>query len=254
MTLIPNPYAGPARAIRESGGTVLSLGSVPDGQFLKRVGTDIVGAAASGSATFGPVDQQLAPDPATFGGADDWLIEFPFSTGNVTGATGPSRNLLRCRPIPFGSLRVLTDLAFVVNIGQAGALGRHGIYELSSAGYPTTLVLDGGEMDLSTSGRKSTTGLSQSIDPAKRYGYAFLGGGSGTDPTYVARAASAQPFTVSVAAAATSIAVATSGGWLWSVAQTYGALPSTFPAGASSTSISRGCIPIALWRGTGVAP
>jgi len=47
----------PAKKIRETGGpTVLDVGAIPDGQFLKRVGATVVGAAGGGGGgTFGQV-------------------------------------------------------------------------------------------------------------------------------------------------------------------------------------------------------
>ena len=45
-----NPRTGPATAITESGGVTLPIGSVVDGEFLKRVGASIVSATTGGSS------------------------------------------------------------------------------------------------------------------------------------------------------------------------------------------------------------
>lgn len=61
----PNPTVSQARGIREtSGPTTLTLGSVSDGQFLKRVGSTVVGAAASGATAYTASDSTETSVPA----------------------------------------------------------------------------------------------------------------------------------------------------------------------------------------------
>ncbi len=57
------------RGLRESGGQALDMGAVADGEFLKRVGTDIVGAAAGGNHDMldGSIHQDSVADAVTRG-------------------------------------------------------------------------------------------------------------------------------------------------------------------------------------------
>lgn len=232
MTLIPNPYAGPARAIRESGGTVLGMGAVGDGQFLKRVGTDIVGAAAGGGAV--PIEAAFISSSAltnafaTFGGVPSY-----------TSGTGVSTGNLRARPIVFGRDCTLTSIGLICATGVANAKARCGLYEAGADGYPATLVAESAELDCSTNGRKLTTGLSVAISASKAYWFVAIGGTAA--PNLVASSGLPGLNTIVAASGATSGAVT----MLISVAQAYGALPSTYPSGAATVSNAL-LMPIAL--------
>lgn len=46
----PNPTVSQARGLRESGGTTLTIGAVADGEYLRRVGTALVGATPAGGS------------------------------------------------------------------------------------------------------------------------------------------------------------------------------------------------------------
>lgn len=73
----PNPTVTQARGLRETAGpTTLSMGAVADGEFLKRSGSNIVGASAGGGgATLNTIIDGLpeiyAPTPATTHTEDD---------------------------------------------------------------------------------------------------------------------------------------------------------------------------------------
>lgn len=188
------------------------------------------------------------PDPVAFGTANYWILsEVPFTTN---AQNTPGRGALRCRPLITGQLRTITALAIVVAAGQAGALGRYGVYSVDVTGYPASLVVDSGELDLSTSGRKTTTGLSIAVNASTRYCFAWLGGGAGTLPTIIVNSTASYPYALSVVAAATTIAVASTEGWGWSVAYAYNVLPTTYPPGATSSAASRDAFPYPLLQGT----
>lgn len=69
-----------ARAIREtSGPTVLVVDSIPDGQFLKRVGSTIVGATASG----GGATRQAVSSATALSGTGNLIVEI---TSSFSGA------------------------------------------------------------------------------------------------------------------------------------------------------------------------
>lgn len=81
----PNPTVSQARGIREtSGPTTLTLGSVSDGQFLKRVGSTVVGAAGGGSAPA----SQVASSATALTVADDSTWHDVLTLSAITTATG----------------------------------------------------------------------------------------------------------------------------------------------------------------------
>lgn len=220
MTLVPNPYAGPARAIRESGGTVLTLAGVSDGQYLKRSGSTIIGAAGGGAVPLAA--GHLATSLIT-----DLFVTLP-ATGYTTG-TGASTGSLRGRPITFGRDCTLSSIGLVCAVGVATAKARVGLWEVGSDGYPTSLVVESGELDCSTSGRKLTTGLSVSLLASKTYFFATLGGTANPNLVVFNNTSPLNTGHVTATAAGTSFGVPAG----FQVAQAYGEMPTTFPAGAA---------------------
>jgi hypothetical protein len=69
---------------------------------------------------------------------------------------------VRARTYTIGRDCVLSAIAFEVTTGAGGAVGRVALYRSTSGRniYPSSLVVDGGEFDCSTTGIKVTTGLS----------------------------------------------------------------------------------------------
>jgi hypothetical protein len=117
-------------------------------------------------------------------------------------------------------------IAFNVTIaGAAGTKGRAGIYEDNGVIYPGKLVLDGGEFAVDTTGIKETT-----ISPAlilqkgKIYWLVFQSSGTPTLRAIVVDSVCATVFGVDSTLPLTP-------GRGYYLAGTYGALPSTFPAG-----------------------
>lgn len=219
--------------IETSGPTTLLFGGISDGQFLKRVGTDVVGAAAGGGAT--PRDASWIAQAAL---GTNGFATFPYVTSHTTG-TGLNTGALRARPWVVGRSGTLSGLGLVCAVGVATAKARIGIYDSDANGYPGALLAESGELDCSTSGRKLTTGLSVVLDPAEVYWIAFLGGTA--NPNLAVLNSVTTIGACIAAAASTSVGVMMG----LTVAQSYGALPSTFPA--SATDINGGTpIPLPL--------
>lgn len=236
MTLIPNPYAGPARAIRESGGAVLPMGAVSEGQFLKIVGGSVVGAAVSAAV---PVEAArvnattLADVFATFTGIPSYSNGTGISTGN-----------LRARPIVFGRDCTLNSIGLICATGVATSKARCGLYEASADGATLTLVAESAELDCATNGRKLTAGLSVALSASKAYWAAVIGGTAA--PNLVTIGAGDNVGTIIATAAGIGGTVMAG----ITVAQAFGALPTTFPSGfASATSAT--LIPVVLCGITG---
>lgn len=153
----------------------------------------------------------------------------PYETWYVLGAQNQSA--LVTTSYSFGSIRafpfaisrnvVIDRLAFEVTTAAPGAVGRVGIYRATSQTelYGSSLVVDGGEQDCSTTGVKAATvnvGLTAGI-----YLYVHLGGVD-TITVRTIPLAGRQPLfgtQDSFSVPANSI----------EVGRSYGALPSTFP-------------------------
>lgn len=233
-SLIVPPGSGPATRVRESGGTVLSVGAITDGQFLKRDGSSIVSAAISGG---GAVPRDAAWISQAALGANGFAT-FPYVTTHTTG-TALSTGALRARPWVVGRSATLTGLGLVVSGNVASAVARIGIYDSNANGYPGTLLAESGELDCATTGRKLTTGLSVALDVSKVYWIAFLGGVAAPNLA-VLNSATTVGFCL-----ASSVASSVSVAHGLTVAQTYGPLPASYPAGASDIN-SATQIPVPL--------
>lgn len=230
-SLIVPPGGGPATRVRESGGTVLSVGGVSDGQYLRRSGSSIVGAAVSAAVPIEAawIAATAIPDAfATFVGP----LGYNNSTSLGTGT-------LRARPWVAGRDGTVTSLGTVCAVGVATSVVRIGIYEAGADGYPAGLVVESGELDCSTAGRKLGTGLSEALDPSKVYWLAALGGVAAANLRLIGTQLS-----IGMAFVGAADATVTPPNGI-AVAQSYGALPATFPAGAASNGNTQN-IPIML--------
>lgn len=168
------------------------------------------------------------------------FLTFSGTTSYATG-TGLGTGTLRARPLVVGRDCTLTAIGLIVNTGAANAKARIGIYESDAAGGPGSLLVDSGEFDCSTNQRKLTTGLSVALSASKVYWVAAIGGtASATFALVSSSAVLLNTMTAAASATTGSVFAAVT------VAQAYGALPSTFPAGyAAATSVN---IPIPLLR------
>lgn len=156
----------------------------------------------------------------------------------VSGATGT------LRAFPFVAPRggTVDRLAVGVTTGAgAGGVARWGIYQAtsSSAIYPSALVVDAGEVDVTGNGVKAQT-VSVTLTAGVLYWFVYLGGVSAATIRAINTAGCWPIFGYSNAFSSAGAANIDSGVGL-TVAQAYGALPDPFPAAA--TIITAGSIP-----------
>jgi hypothetical protein len=143
-------------------------------------------------------------------------------------AVSLSSNALLAYPVVSPRSVSIDRLAFnVIGAGGSTSLARVGIYQATSATnvYPSALIVDGGEQSCTGTGLKSTN-VSVTLEPDILYWACYLEGGTSATHTVARRTK-----TANILGLMTSTSQDDATGL--SVAQTYGALPSTFPAGAT---------------------
>jgi hypothetical protein len=173
----------------------------------------------------------LLGDGATSGGAALALNQF--FTGYVPGRyyfPGPSgaatvpvaANRLYASPFFSFQRQTFTKLGIEITTA-AGTNGRLGIYKWAN-GVPSSLILDAGAINIASTGYQEITGLNFTLNPGV-YGLAFL-----PDTAVTVRAITNTGiswfanFLLGASAPGAAIEL------LVNAAQTYGALPATFPA------------------------
>jgi hypothetical protein len=140
------------------------------------------------------------------------------STGTALTATAVTAGRLYALPFLCPKAITLDRIAFNVTTLLAGK-ARCGIYNDSGL-YPSSLLLDGGELDTGTAGVKSTT-INQALNASSLYWLAFLANAAVTIRGFAV--ASMLPIL------GISNALGTAPNLGLYVTQTYGALPGTFP-------------------------
>ena len=168
----------------------------------------------------------------------DVFATYPNIIGYTAG-TGLSTNTLRARPFVVGRDCTLSSIGAICSTGVGTSKLRVGIYESGSDGYPAALVVDSGEFDCSTNGRKLTTSLSIALKAGKTYWFAALGGTAAPNLAVLNTNLSIGMIVATAAGTAGTLMVGLS------VSQSYGTLPSTFPAGAGTLSTTSS-LPIPL--------
>jgi len=121
--------------------------------------------------------------------------------------------------------RVIDRIGFrVTTAAGAGGVARCGIYQATSATniYPSALVLDSGELVTTSTGVKSAS-VNQNLDPDVLYWFALLFGVAAPQVSEVDSGLRVLGLSSALVTPAQSLFVA----------QAYGALPATFPAGAT---------------------
>lgn len=148
------------------------------------------------------------------------------------GATvTPAVDTLYAVPFWSGSGGTLDRLALQVTTLAASGTARVGIYATKARSniYPGALVAGSAQLDTSTTGVKADTGYTASLEPNRYYWAVVL---TGTAAPVIRGIGVASTQTI-LGVTSTSFSADQT---MLTVAQAYGALPATFPAGATATS------------------
>jgi hypothetical protein len=170
-------------------------------------------------------------------------LECWYNAGVITGGLATSTgamvaNTLFALPLWVAEAMTLDRLAINVTTAASSTNTRIGIYAATSlaAWYPSALVLDAGAVDTGTTGVKSLT-ISQALAGGRPYWLALLSSGT---PTF---RGSNNVWTAPILG--TDSTLPATGATALTVAQTYGALPSTFPSGGGRRTVAT---PMVFWR------
>jgi hypothetical protein len=148
-----------------------------------------------------------------------------FCESTITGAMAVDT----LRAIPFVSTPsgTIGRFGFEVTTAAASSVGRCGIYTVVNSGalYPNALVVETGELSCATTGEKAVT-TTTVLEPNTVYFAAFLFGTA--TPTVRIHSSTHCPQLFGVPSTFGSSVRAS-----FSIAQAYGAIPLTFPSGAS---------------------
>lgn len=141
----------PARSVRESGGTVLTAGSIADNTVWMRSGTSFIGVTPAFVANTGFPD--ILRPPFTGGQVIIW--------DQVISSTNSSQGLLsdtiRYQP-HFEEKATATYDAFVFRMagaGLAGSLAKVALYLAGSDGRPDALLWSSADIDIQSSAQHS---------------------------------------------------------------------------------------------------
>lgn len=159
-------------------------------------------------------------------------IWYALGTQNQTvfGASTYSDNVLFASAFTVSRTVKIDSLALEITAGNAASrVARNGIYKATGIAnvYPSSLVVDSGELDCSTAGVKAVTGLSVTLSPGA-YWVVHLSNHASLTFRVIAPAGGD-----SILGAPSTIATTLN---FVSVAFAYAALPATFPGGAVSSA------------------
>jgi hypothetical protein len=147
------------------------------------------------------------------------------SPATAAGTLAVAANTLYAMPFTVRQHQLWTKLGCTVTTAGTGVFAYLGVYRMEN-GIPTSLVLDAGAVGLTTTGTKEIT-ISQPL-PSGTYALVLLANASG------ATVRAGTPSDIALATVGCS-AVGTAD-TLITASQTYGTLPSTFPAVSYSSS------------------
>jgi len=169
-------------------------------------------------------------------------LEFWYSTYIAAASPGTgSQAVNTLRAIPFNSERggLIDSISFEITTGgAAGSVGRCGIYKATSGTdiYPKDLIVDSGEFDC-TSATVKTASISIYLQPNTLYWFVILVGTNAA--TFRLQSTSTPNSCMGIPATFGSLSRLG-----LSVATTYGALPSTFTAGAAFATGGTGLVSV----------
>ena len=138
--------------------------------------------------------------------------------------------------------RTIDAIAVYVSTATTGGKIRMGLYTFTGTGnlYPNTLVQDFGEIDISTTGKKTFTISSQAVLAGKVYWFGWIATSSAGSPFGVKGVGTGAMPNLLGCNSAISVNPAIE---LTLAGQTYGAMPATFPAGASVAALASALTP-----------
>lgn len=137
----------------------------------------------------------------------------------------PSANILRALPFLVPQPITIDQLAINVTASSASTAARLGVYADGGNLYPSTLIVDAGVVDTSSTGVKSLS-INNSIEAGSLVWFVIVGNGG---PTL-----RALPIAACMNVLGFDSTLGTASGVGWSVSFTYGVLPSTFPGAATA--------------------
>jgi hypothetical protein len=151
----------PHKALHEPGGSdALTVDAAAGVGSLRTLGTGSLQACAGNDARLNPtvlagadIHAHWKPGTNHF---ESWYT-MPTACYGQANMSLPAANTLYVFPLVVGRSIILDRIAFYVVSGSPGDLGRAGLYDTATDGYPNALVVDGGEMDCANSGMMAAT-------------------------------------------------------------------------------------------------
>jgi hypothetical protein len=161
-----------------------------------------------------------------------YAFTVPTIGSNTSSTITGGLNLFYCVPLLAPRGGTLDRLAFEVTTLGSGGFSRQGIYAATSDNdlWPGALVVDGGEVSVNTTGVKEVT-INTTLEPDVLYWAVVIFGTAA--PNIKAHVAGTVLTMLGVTSA--NMNDANTG---FTRSQTYGALPSTFPAGPATAELA----------------
>ncbi len=196
---------------------------------------DFSGATVTGISGVSEASRWAYRDTSLAPTAQYYFAGHTNSNPSVASSYGLVDDTMVALPLLVARAQTASKLAVHCDVAGTGALVRLGLYtnNTNAAPRPDTLVVDGGELDLSTTGEKSAT-ISQSLAAGLYWVVLIMDAGSGS-PTV--EAILKNSCWAILGWADLSTATRRIG---WQVAQAYGALPSSWPTSSNTVIQSLG--------------
>ncbi|MGH6982432.1 MAG: hypothetical protein ACREFC_14620 [Stellaceae bacterium] len=151
----------------------------------------------------------------------------------TSGITLASANVMYATPFLALAPQTFTKISINVTAGAAGASCEIGVYA-NAGGKPGSLLVDAGNISVATTGTKEITGVSIPLTPGWWWEAVVCNGTPGLITFGASGAGGGTPWQMGY------LSLGSSPNLAYSVSQTYGALPSSFGAGALTQSNATG--------------